>query len=108
MQTCPNNACGKTFARPLTLSNVQHTSKEPYNACPYCLTEIIALETKDENLPEETAPELDVEEICEQNHEELPDCKKYFGYLNEKQPNQPIPEECMLCSRIINCMGNKA
>jgi DNA-directed RNA polymerase subunit RPC12/RpoP len=103
--TCPNKACGKVFAKPLTTLTLKQDSKEPYNACPYCLTEITMPEPESKNPFEKTTTEIAfLEEKSSQNHEEISNCKHYFGYMNQKEHKQQMPEECMLCSRIIECM----
>ena len=105
MLTCPNDACGKVFTQPLTTLNRQQSSKEPYNACPYCLTEITITETESKNPPEKPATKITFpEEKTSQNQEKLSNCEHYFGYMNEKEHKQQMPEECMLCSQIIECM----
>jgi hypothetical protein len=38
--TCPNLSCGKVFDKPLQALNLQQSADGPYDACPYCLTEI--------------------------------------------------------------------
>lgn len=38
--TCPNLSCGKVFDKPLKALNLQQSANVPYDACPYCLTEI--------------------------------------------------------------------
>ena len=105
MLTCPNNECGKVISKPLKTLNRQQSSKETYNACPYCLTEITITETENNNSPEKKAAEIAfVEEKPRQSQEKLPDCKHYLGYMSEKEHKQQMAEECMLCSQIINCM----
>jgi hypothetical protein len=41
----------KTFTKPLKTTNLHEGTKEQYNACPYCLTEIINVEIENENAP---------------------------------------------------------
>ena len=53
-----------------------------YNACPHCLTKI-------ESCNKETG------------------CKYWFGYLSQKDKNQAIPQECVECQRVIECMLSK-
>lgn len=33
-------------------------------------------------------------------------CPHHFGYLAEICKNKPIPEECLLCSRVVDCIAN--
>lgn len=35
---------------------------------------------------------------------EFSGCKNTFGYLAKRSPNTPIPQECMLCPKIVDCM----
>jgi hypothetical protein len=108
MLTCPNDACKKVITKPLKTLNRQQGSKEPYYACTYCLTEITLTETeKDDTLEKPAADVAVLEEKPSQNQEKLSDCKHYFGYMSEKEHKQEMPEECMLCSRIIDCMIKK-
>lgn len=105
MLTCPNDACGKVITKPLKTLNRQQSSKEPYYACPYCLTEIVFSETESDDAPEKQVAEVAVpEEKPIQNQEKSSDCRHYFGYMSEKEHKQQMPEECMLCSQIIDCM----
>ena len=31
-------------------------------------------------------------------------CSHHFGYLSERSSKEKIPEECMACGEIVNCM----
>src|SRR5208283_1691868 len=104
--TCPNNECNKVITKPLTTLNLQQSSKKSYNACPYCLTEITENESK--NPQTKNVAEIDVlEDKTSQNLEKLSDCKHYFGYMSEKEHKEQMPEECIMCSKIIECMAKE-
>ncbi len=107
--TCPNKACNKVFEKPLKTINLQYNPKVLHDACPYCLEEIPAVENKSKKQPENTeTPEIEAEEEKPvQNQEKSYDCKYRFGYLSEKEPKQQIPDECILCPEIIDCMIKK-
>lgn len=32
-------------------------------------------------------------------------CPYHFGYLSQLPKNAPIPEECFLCSRVVECIA---
>jgi hypothetical protein len=103
--TCPNKSCEKTFTKPLATVNLQQDSKEPYNACPYCLTEITIPEPQSDDLSEEK--EIDISSTSESpnsNKEQEITCQYYFGYLKEKERKRQIPDECITCAKIIDCM----
>jgi DNA-directed RNA polymerase subunit RPC12/RpoP len=104
MFTCSNPSCGKAFATPLQTLNLQD-STEPYMACPYCLTRIKGEETK---VKAETK-----EEICASREKGLenkikpPTCHYHLGYLSERVDKQQVPDECIVCKSLIECMLQK-
>jgi hypothetical protein len=62
-----------------------------------------------QELPEEpqTEPAAKEEPKAEQTaatETEFSGCKNSFGYLANRSPDTPIPQECMLCPRIVDCM----
>ena len=107
--TCPNNACGKVFDKPLKAINLQKSSKEPYNACPYCLTEIAITKNEiiDEPTEEAAIKSPLSEEKLSQDQPQLPSCPHYFGYMNEKEHKKQMPDECLLCPQIMPCMAKE-
>jgi hypothetical protein len=103
--------------------NLQQDTEEPYDACPYCLTEIV-LEEEPTVAPEE--PETFAQEEIEEPEEAEPEveetaqvekpvetpeapseCAHYLGYLSEKSSKEKIPDECMMCKDIVTCMLKK-
>ncbi|MGQ9506673.1 MAG: hypothetical protein ACUVTB_02285 [Candidatus Bathycorpusculaceae bacterium] len=32
------------------------------------------------------------------------ECAHHFGYLSERKTKEKIPEECMMCENIVQCM----
>jgi len=115
--TCPNTSCGKVFTKPLKALNLQQDTGEPYDACPYCLTEIpvydqptIACDEPETFELEETEPEIEETPQVEEKVEtpEAPSgCAHYLGYLSEKPSKDQIPDDCMMCKDIVTCMLKK-
>jgi hypothetical protein len=115
--TCPNASCGKVFTKPLRALNLQQDTEKPYDACPYCLTEIKLEEestvphSEPETFePEETETEIEEPKRLEEKIEtsEKPsDCLHYVGYLSERSSKEQIPDECMMCKDIVACMLKK-
>jgi hypothetical protein len=117
--TCPNVSCGKVFNQPLKALNLQQDTEEPYDACPYCLTEIMLDDTpttvfdEPETVePEETEKETEVEEPEPMEERvEIPEtpseCPHHLGYLSERSSKGQIPDECMMCKDIVSCMLKK-
>jgi len=110
--------------------NLQQDTEGPYDACPYCLTEITVENESTINFDEpgtlesetlepetfepeetfETEPEVEEAEAVEEKVEvpETPsECAHYLGYLSEKSSKDQIPDECMICKDIVTCMLKK-
>jgi uncharacterized Fe-S cluster-containing protein len=90
---CGNAACGKVFTKPLRALNLQLGSKEFYDACPYCLTEITA-----DNMKTEEPLHVEVKPP-----EKPSSCPHYMGYLHERS-TKDVPDECMVCKDLLPCM----
>ena len=83
-----------------------------YEACPFCLTEIMIekgisvsekqkpVDKKEAEIPAETDKNI-------RSTAEIDECKHFFGYLSERTKKEELPEECMLCGKIVQCMLKK-
>lgn len=106
--------------------NLQQDTEEPYDACPYCLTEIKldneppaafdepeTFEQEETEEPAEEEAETEVEETMPHVEEQVEtpqassECLHYLGYLSEKSSKEQIPDECMMCKDIVTCMLKK-
>jgi hypothetical protein len=109
---CPNPSCGKSFAKPLKAVNLSMENPEPYLACPNCLTEVTLQEkplVAETNLGLETEALKPSKESLEKENAaphsaKTTGCTHHFGYLSERSSKEKIPEECMNCAEIVNCM----
>lgn len=52
-----------------------------YYACPHCLTKI--------------------------EEKQKTGCQHWFGYLNQKDKSESIPQECVECEKAVECMLNQ-
>ncbi len=82
-----------------------------YKACPYCLTEITTEKQVLKSAKPKTAEESKSEEktLAKEKHvdqtvSETTKCKHYFGYLSKRSPKESIPEECIICEKMVQCM----
>jgi hypothetical protein len=112
--TCPNPSCGRVFSHPVKTENRCSRNAETYEACPFCLTEIVVekksatfeeerdLETTEPR--EEQTPVLMEEKEPAGPSERSQRCLHQFGYLSKRSPKEKIPEECMMCENIVQCM----
>ncbi|MCX8153567.1 MAG: hypothetical protein N3E52_03935 [Candidatus Bathyarchaeota archaeon] len=88
---------------------MQEPSQEPYAACPFCFSEI-SIEPEvsvqvDESQATFAKPET--AELVETTGKSST-CNYYLGYLSERSTKDKIPEECMICKDILECMLKKA
>jgi hypothetical protein len=95
----------------LKATNLALDNPEPYLACPHCLTQITTQENPPTAEPKpnlhtetpETAEDKTAEEKTTQTPTK-PQCNHHFGYLSERSNKEKIPEECITCTDIVNCM----
>jgi DNA-directed RNA polymerase subunit RPC12/RpoP len=106
--TCPNPACGKTFRTPLKTLNLQQDSAQTYTACPFCLTKITEVQIENSNKPEKAQVETILSKEKQNGSKEKPfTCQYHLGYLSEREKNQQIPDKCITCQDIVDCMLRK-
>jgi hypothetical protein len=99
--TC--DECGKTYQRPILarVSSSGHVVKT-YQACPHCMTKVHCAATAPRSegikaaiLSKESttmAPGLDGK------------CVHFFGYLNKRAKGTPVPERCLTCDKMVECL----
>jgi len=125
---CPNPNCHRKIEEPILLNVLSTAPVEHYYACPHCF---IKLDEETENKEPTSGPPLhpalekvlDVISTQPQKEKEekekkeeppvkLPEkeekgfsgCHHRFGYLANRPKNVPIPQECLTCPKIVECM----
>jgi len=93
--------CGRVVSVPVRLTDLSHKpSQETYYACPFCFSR------------------LDVEDVAEHlkhshTHDKgsemkvpvvVSNCSHEFGYLSSRPKDSAIPDECLICPKILHCM----
>ena len=92
-------ACGEKFEQPLLAMVFSDSIVNEYYACPICLSKVASVNRQkafeaDEPIATEIADTV----------EGPASCAHHLGYLKQRPENTPIPEECLTCSKIIDCM----
>lgn len=118
--TCQNPSCGKVFNNPLKAEVVGSDREGSYDACPYCLAEIaignevptVADEKDDLRLKigklERTLPKIQpVGGKPVDKATKAAGCPHHLGYLSERAAKENIPEQCITCECIVQCMLKK-
>jgi len=107
---CPNPKCQRKIEEPILLSNLSTASAEQYYACPHCFIKLDVISTEPQKQKEEK----------EKKQEELPieppekeekgpsKCAGYLGYLASLPENKPIPQECLTCPKVLDCVMKKS
>lgn len=97
---CPYKGCGKTFDKPTILTDSSTIPRETYYACPYCMSKIdIAVE----NMKIVSVKPAEYPKVFETPAK----CAHYFGFLNAFPKNVPIPDECLICPKVLQCSIKK-
>jgi hypothetical protein len=108
--TCQNVSCKRTFSTPLKTLNLQLSPTESYSACPFCLTEIKILEKPIEiQLENQQSEEYQsAPQVKADKNTDIPTkCHFHPGYLSERTSKDDIPDDCLVCKDIIECMLRK-
>jgi DNA-directed RNA polymerase subunit RPC12/RpoP len=100
------NTCGEEFEAPLSAVVSSGYLLEEYYACPRCLSKVGVVErNKTVEVDETEEEDKKFQEIeVETKMEEAVTCAHYLGYLKRRPKNTPIPEECLTCTKMIECM----
>ena len=91
--------------------NLQEKQTEPYYACPYCLTklEIEQPKKEEEKVSFEKLAQTQPEKKQDKNRskEKASECQLHPGYLSERSSKEQIPDGCLVCKDIVECMLKK-
>lgn len=101
--TC--DGCGENFERPILATIVSGGSSRTYYACPRCLTKVwdIKHQKDDRNMEEKKASTIIVHKAKESESNET-ECGHFLGYLKKRPKNTPIPDDCLTCNKMIECL----
>jgi DNA-directed RNA polymerase subunit RPC12/RpoP len=100
------STCGEEFKAPLLAMVSSGVLIEEYYACPKCLSKVGSYERKKVEVEETDDEEEESREMeVEEKVEETVVCPHHLGYLKRRSKNTPVPEECLTCSKMIDCMS---
>jgi len=110
---CENPSCGKTFTMPLETMNLRAEESEPFLARPYCLKEVVPpnnetpveeIHESEMNLPIDSGNAPKMRKQSKEPPTKMVSCGHHMGYLSERSKKEAIPEECIICEHIVECM----
>ena len=105
--TC--DGCGRTFQKPIMASVLFDERVQEYLACPRCMTKVDSQQTQ-ETVEEEPEPPTPISQTRKTTleKENIAGCTHSFGYLKKRERDKPFPEECLTCSKMIDCLTESA
>ncbi|MEM3596771.1 MAG: hypothetical protein QXJ53_01370 [Candidatus Bathyarchaeia archaeon] len=97
---CPYKGCGKTFSKPTVLTDSSTIPRQTYYACPHCMSklDIIVENAKIIGVKPTEYPKV---------FESPAKCAHYLGFLNTIPKDMPIPDECLVCPKVLQCSIRK-
>jgi len=101
--TC--DTCGETYQKPLFATVSSSGNTQTYLACPRCMVKVgSAKPEKDIQETESSIVTKSSEKKALISHDKNFQCKHFLGYLKKRSKETPIPDECLTCGRMIECM----
>jgi uncharacterized CHY-type Zn-finger protein len=98
VSTC--SECGEVFTKPVLATVSSGGFSKTYYACPRCLTKV-----RDTTLPKSEEREKKLVTVQKtKNSEDEGRCVHFLGFLKKRPKNMPIPDECLTCNRMIECL----
>jgi DNA-directed RNA polymerase subunit RPC12/RpoP len=97
--------CNGTFQKPILATVSSRGYVKTYYACPRCLSKVGDVKhDKDGNDKETLISTEKVKKVAVAKHEDDVKCKHFLGYLKKRSKDAPIPDECLTCNKMIECM----
>ncbi|MDI6847823.1 MAG: hypothetical protein QMD23_06835 [Candidatus Bathyarchaeia archaeon] len=93
---CPYTGCGKSFEKPTVLTDSSTIPRQTYYACPYCMSKIDVIV---EGMKIVRVKPTEYPKVFDSPAK----CVHYFGFLNTLPKNTAIPDECLVCPKILQC-----
>ena len=114
LHMCVYERCGKSFTAPVRLTDLSHKPRsETYYACPYCFSKMDESECDDSHelkLTKTGTYEIATSFSSKKNakntvQEEIAaSCPHHVGYLKKRSKEEAVPDSCLTCPKILQCM----
>jgi DNA-directed RNA polymerase subunit RPC12/RpoP len=109
------SVCGEEFQKPLRASVTSGFKVSEYYACPNCLSQVDSdeelvddQETQNGIVLSEERVQESVSNASEQSRggtfEVKAECEYELGYLKRRPRNTSVPDQCLICTKMIECM----
>ena len=93
---CPYKGCEKGFDKPTVLTDGSTVPRSSYYACPHCSSKL-----------DITMDGMKIKDIKATDYPTVLDspakCAHFFGFLNAFPEGAPLPDECLICPKVLQC-----
>jgi DNA-directed RNA polymerase subunit RPC12/RpoP len=96
--------CGEEFHEPLLAKISSSGLTQTYYACPRCLTEVPENRAQKNEQDENHAVSFKDLNRPSSKLEGTTDCEHFLGFLGRRPKDTAIPEDCLTCEKMIECM----
>ena len=93
---CPYKGCEKSFDKPKVLTDSSSIPRQTYYACPYCMSKLDIIV---ENMKLVGVKTTEYPKVFDSPAK----CAHYFGFLTALPKDAPIPDECLVCPKVLQC-----
>ena len=93
---CPYDGCGKKFEKPTVLTDGSTVPRSSFYACPHCMSK---LDIKMDGMKIKEIKPTDYHMVFDSPAK----CAHFFGYLHAFPVDAPLPDECLICPKVLQC-----
>jgi len=98
------SGCNGTFQKPILATVSSRGHVQTYYACPHCLAKVAEVKDSKDKENEEVSPYVEKVKKAEVKHENVVECKHFLGYLKKRPKGTSIPDECLVCDKMVECL----
>lgn len=98
---CPYKGCEKSFEKPTVLTDKSSIPRQSFYACPFCMSKIDIVTDNMKIVgvkPVEYPPTV---------FDSPAKCAHFSGLLGSRPENMPMPDECLVCPKVLQCDARK-
>jgi hypothetical protein len=93
---CPYKGCEKSFEKLSVLTDSSSIPRQTYYACPHCMSKL-----------DVTIRDLKIVNVKPAEYPKVFDspakCARYIGFLDSIASDMPVPDECLVCPKVLQC-----
>ena len=98
---CPYKGCEKTFEKPTVLTDASMIPRQSYYACPFCMSKLDIVTEK--NMKVVGVKPTEYPKVFDSPAK----CVHFSGFLHALPENAPMPDECLICPKVLQCSIRK-